>query len=208
MKCFYASGRKRSAAWVLRWMPQLHKYKKGHLRKVYSGLWELQLSFCRHLGLLMFNDLLTEEKESKQCTCKNMTWCFVFHGSFNDWYRVKWSAWTLYDLQEWQKCQTQLLASEACIFAMLLPLFSFLYILVRFTRSIWTLWHLKPHPLSCQDVFHKEALSGSRISKLSQGNHTGELFELSPSLKCRTRMPMRRLRTNTRSMNMRYNVDI
>lgn len=147
-------------------MPQLHKYKKGHLHKVYSGLWELQLSFCRHevsnLGLLMFNDLLTEEKESKQCTCKNMTWCFVFRGSFNDWYRVKWSAWTLYDLQEWQKCHTPLLASEACIFAMLLPLFSSQYILIRFTRSIWTLWHLKPHPLSCQDVFHKEALSGSR----------------------------------------------
>ena len=93
MKCFYASGSKRSAAWVLKWMPQLHKYKKGHLHKVYSGLWELQLSFCRHevsnLGFLMFNDLPTEETESKQCTCKNMTWYFVFHGSFNDWYRVK-----------------------------------------------------------------------------------------------------------------------
>ena len=79
MKCFYASGSKRSAAWVLKWMPQLHKYKKGHLHKVYSGLWELQLSFCRHevsnLGFLMFNDLLTEETESKQCTY-DLVLCF------------------------------------------------------------------------------------------------------------------------------------
>lgn len=183
MKCFYASGSKRSAAWVLKWMPQLHKYKKGHLHKVYSGLWELQLSFCRHevsnLGFLMFNDLLTEETESKQCTY-DLVLCF-------SWVIQRLIPGEMIRLDPvWPPRVAEMPDTTASFRSMhlcnaapsvLFPIYSHkiyekhLNIVALETSPCWVV-------KMCSTRRHSQAHG---ISKLSQGNHTCDLFELLPS---------------------------
>ena len=180
----------------------------------------------------MFNDLLTQQKNLNRALAKIWTCTLFFLGrsmdtGLND-------RQTLYDFQEWQKCHTQLLASEPCIFLLCCPLCFFpkhshqiykkrLNIVAKSANSnlassgrsktsiavtiimrrgtVATITTASSSPLSCQDVFHNEPVSGPRISMLGQDNHNWDLFELSPYPKCRTWMPMRRLSINTGTMS-------